>query len=227
MAEMKLRLADLSAVGRGAIGSLATLANVRSSFIRLRGSRRAVPCRGSCGGGRRVRRLHCGARLGVAPQNSLRSLCSLHSNNCGKSVFEARKRADPKPPLLVAPEIAPAGYRPPRAGRVLAFPPNTTSGSAKARPGRWQRASEALRSTGLLARARSALRRLTCRRLFEGSERSERSEFGDGPGDRAPEGSRRTRRPPQRSADACPGAPLPRGRCISGIAMPQALAKRS
>jgi hypothetical protein len=40
-----------------------------------------------------------------------------------------------------------------------------------------------------VARARSALRELTCRRLFERSERSERSEFGDGPRDRAAQGS--------------------------------------
>jgi len=40
-------------------------------------------------------------------------------------------------------------------------------------------------------RARNALRELTCRRLFERSERSERSEFGDRPRDRASQGSRR------------------------------------
>ena len=42
-----------------------------------------------------------------------------------------------------------------------------------------------------MARARSALRRLTCRRLFERSERSERSEFGDRPRTRAAQRSRR------------------------------------
>jgi hypothetical protein len=41
--------------------------------------------------------------------------------------------------------------------------------AAKARSGRSEGASEALRSGGLVARARSALRRLTCRRLFERS----------------------------------------------------------
>jgi hypothetical protein len=46
-------------------------------------------------------------------------------------------------------------------------------------PGGWRRAWRAPRSAGRAARARSALRDLTCRRLFERSERSERSELGD------------------------------------------------
>jgi hypothetical protein len=46
----------------------------------------------------------------------------------------------------------------------------TTNVASKAVGGRWaQSASSALRSTGLVARARSALRELTCRRLFERS----------------------------------------------------------
>ncbi len=47
-------------------------------------------------------------------------------------------------------------------------------------------------------------------RLSERRERSERSEFRDGPRTRAPQGSRAPRaRPPQPSAVACPLAPLP------------------
>ena len=176
----------------------------------LRGSRQAVPGRGSCRGGRRVRRLHCAARLGVASPNSLRSLRSTTFKQASTSQFTKRAaRAAPKPALLVAPEIAPAGHRPPRAEPALVFPGNTRNGSAKVRSGRWQRASSALSSTGLSARARSAHQRLTCRRMSERSEQSERSEFGDGPKERAAEGSRCTHRPPKRSADACPGAPLP------------------
>ncbi len=69
-------------------------------------------------------------------------------------------------------------------------PARTTTAAAKARPGRWQRACGAPRSTGLVARARSAPRNLTCRTLSERSERSERSELCDGPQGRAPQGSR-------------------------------------
>ncbi len=85
---------------------------------------------------------------------------------------------------------------PPSQRHRIALSPNTTDVSAKARSGRSERASEAepghrqssglavpgeepghwpgaactgLRSAGLVARARSALRRLTCRRLFERS----------------------------------------------------------
>ena len=171
----------------------------------------------------------------------------LRSNSRGESVVDAL-RADPRLPLLVAPEIAPAGHRPPRAETLVcisrkreerfdltqgfALAEQATTVAAKVRPGRWQCASSALRSARLLARAQSAHQKLTCRRMFERSEQSERSEFGDGPEERCnkpghkqssglfvpgecpghwpgPEGSRRTRRPPKRSADAFPGAPLP------------------
>ena len=169
---------------------------VESFCFGLRGSRRAVPGGGSCWGGRRVRRLRCGARSRVAPQNSLRAPWALRSDNRGESVVEARKRADPGPALLTAPEIAPAGYRPPRVQPLVVFPPNTKTDAAKVRSGRSEGASEAepghrqssglavpgeepghwpgaackgLRSTGLVARARSALRALTCRRMFERS----------------------------------------------------------
>ncbi|HWI11809.1 MAG TPA: hypothetical protein VNU48_10800, partial [Burkholderiaceae bacterium] len=40
-------------------------------------------------------RLHCAARSGVAPQNSLRSLRSLRSNSRGESVYEARAARAP------------------------------------------------------------------------------------------------------------------------------------
>ncbi len=53
-----------------------------------------------CGGRRLRRRLRCGARVSVAPHNSLRSLRSLRSNRCGESVDEARgTRADRNPGL--------------------------------------------------------------------------------------------------------------------------------
>jgi len=44
-----------------------------------------------------LRRLHCAARSGVAPQNSLRSLRSLRSNSRGESDNEARCARRPRP----------------------------------------------------------------------------------------------------------------------------------
>ena len=46
-----------------------------------------------------LRRLHCAARSGVAPQNSLRSLRSLRSNGRGESDTEARAARAPTPAL--------------------------------------------------------------------------------------------------------------------------------
>ena len=41
-------------------------------------------------------RLHCAAHIWVAPQNSLRALWALRSDNCGESVYEARYARRPK-----------------------------------------------------------------------------------------------------------------------------------
>ena len=56
-------------------------------------------------------RLHCAARSGVAPPNSLRSLRSLRSNNRGESVHEARAARAPTPALRCSspPKSCPAG----------------------------------------------------------------------------------------------------------------------
>ncbi len=55
----------------------------------MRAARQAAAAGGAdCGG--RLRRLHCDARLGVAPQNSLRALRALRSNNCGEHEDDAR-----------------------------------------------------------------------------------------------------------------------------------------
>jgi hypothetical protein len=69
-------------------------------------------------------------------------------------ITKRASRADPSAALLAAPEIAPAGHRPPR-GKLGGFGPDTTAGSAKAGVGRTWRASGAPRSTGLVA-ARAA-----------------------------------------------------------------------
>jgi hypothetical protein len=56
-----------------------------------------------------------------------------------------------------------------------------------------------------VARARSAHQQLTCRRLFERSERSERSEFGDGPRDRAAQGSLSAAKTAEAKRSSLPG----------------------
>ncbi len=121
---------------------------------------------------------------GVAPHNSLRSLRSLRSDNCGESAHEARcarrpQSSSPRRPTNRRCRVPPAAKAPWGGARW-----QSAAASAKARPGRWQRACGAPRSTGLVARARGAPRQLTCRTL------SERSELCDGPQGRAPQGSR-------------------------------------
>ena len=63
----------------------------------LLASRKSVPGGGSHCGGRTACRLRCGARSGVAPRNSLRSLRSLRSDNRGENVYEVRCAHRPQP----------------------------------------------------------------------------------------------------------------------------------
>jgi hypothetical protein len=161
-------------------------------------------------------RLHCGARSEVARPTRCAHFVR-YVQTTAASQFT--KRADARRPRPCAPRRPTNRPRrvPPAAQATLAFFPKRTDVSAKACPGRLRSACEApsrrartgtvLRTVpawraagppgparparpGLVARARSAHRQLTCRRLFEGSERSERSELGDGPRDRAAQGSR-------------------------------------
>jgi hypothetical protein len=161
-----------------------------------------------------ARRLHCDARPGVVPDNSLRSLRSLGSDTIRQVRARSALRA-PTPALRFSRLAGRAGHRGPalrqaqtvprtvcvraqlhksplpgdtcRSSTTEVFARHATIGSAKACPGRRQRACESLRSGGFLAARFSALRALTCRILFE---RSERSELCDGPKARAPQGSR-------------------------------------
>jgi hypothetical protein len=174
-------------------------------------ARQALPARGPVGTVGPAGRLHCAARDGVAPTNSLRSLRSLRSDSVGESEDEARcarrpRRCAARRPRMGRGRTAPAAPRAPsthldeRAGGVGTRAARVRCGGHRPAP----------RSAGRPARARSAHRPLTCGRLSERSERSERSELGRGPGARAPQGSRR-RRPPgsaRRSAPGQPSAPL-------------------
>jgi hypothetical protein len=136
-------------------------------------------------------RLHCAARSGVAPQNSLRSLRSLRSDSRGESDDEARAARAPTPALRCSsPQKSPPPGTARREVHRLGFSP--------ASPLRWlQRRVRAGRRAPLRCREAQgswprAQRASTSDSspLFERSERSERSEFGDGPRDRASQGSR-------------------------------------
>ena len=61
--------------------------------------------------------LRCSVQ-GRAVELTTLNFVSLRSYSAHESDIEARKRADPEPPLLAAPEIAPAGYRLPRCHRL-------------------------------------------------------------------------------------------------------------
>jgi hypothetical protein len=188
-----MRCAVLSFEDAVACGPLLSLAlEVEGSFGTVGACRgRRSPARAPAVAVAAARRLHCAARSGVAPPNSLRSLRSLRSNNRGESVVEARWRA-PTPALRCSspPKSRPAGSpcreahgcwcsRQP-APRWLQRRVRAGCGAPVRRrgaQGSWPRAQRASTSDSS--------------RLFERRERSERSELSDGPRDRAPQGSRR------------------------------------
>ena len=153
-------------------------------------SRQAAPSRGSWWGGRRFAPtpLRCSA-WGRAAQ--LATFAALTALGQVRRVSPRSALRAPTPVLCSSPP-----HKSPLPGTArrevqLRWCSNAKHHcSAKSRPGRWQRACGAPRSTGFVARARSAPRNLICRTLFERSERSERSELCDGPQGRAPQGSR-------------------------------------
>jgi hypothetical protein len=176
-------------------------------------------------------RLHCGARSEVARPTHCAHCVRYVQTTAASQLTKRAARADLGPALLVAPQIAPTGCRPPLKQRCR-YSVERHDVSAKAWPGRLRSACEApsrrartgtvLRTVpvwraagppgparparpGLVARARSALRQLTCRRLFERSERSERSELGDGPRDRAAPGSRSEAKTAEPKRSSLPG----------------------
>ncbi len=130
--------------------------------------------------------LRCGAHPGVASQNSLRSLRSLHSNSCDGSVYEACCARRPQACAPRRPTDRPQ-QAPPAAlnGWVCWSRTPAAALQRRARTGhaapRWRREAEG-------SRPRAQRGSLTdSSRMFERRERSERSEFGDGPQDRCSE----------------------------------------
>ena len=185
---------ELTALSRDGVTAVGPLLPFVNSFSRTASARRGKGCPP---GAHAVavaaaRRLHCAARSGVAPQNSLRSLRSLHSNNRGESVDEARAARAPTPALRCSspPKSRPAGS-PSREvhGRwcSLQTPPRWLQRRVRAGCGAPVRRRGAQGSWPRAQRASTT----DSSRLFERRERSERSELSDGPRDRAPQGSRR------------------------------------
>ena len=145
-----------------------------------RASRQAAPVGGSCCGGRRCAptpfALALASAKAFARHRTVRRDCSVSGltaigprsrheltsllRRCVQTVVASQltkhaARADLEPALLIAPEIAPAGCRPPRSPRAGSSRSISTNGSAKARPGGWQRACEVPRS-GAVSAARAA-----------------------------------------------------------------------
>ena len=124
-------------------------------------------------------RLRCGARPSLASQNSLRSLRSLRSDSCDESVYEARCARRLK-------ACAPRRHRnrahraPPAALYRLSFSWRETP-AAPQRRARTGHAAPLRRREAQGSRPRAQRESSTdSSRLFERSERSERSEFRDG-----------------------------------------------
>jgi len=85
-----MKVIHAQAVGMSAFGPLLPLACVRFCESRFARRGRRYPQGAHAVAVSASLRLRCGARLGVAPLNSLRSLRSLRSNRRGESVLDAR-----------------------------------------------------------------------------------------------------------------------------------------
>jgi len=156
-----------------------------------------VAAKGCPGGAQRAteavvaaRRLPCGARVHGPAHNSLRSLRSLRSNRMRQVSPRSALRARAMDPALLGASHArraPPGH-PFAAGSACSRRAPPAVLERQAVPG--GRAVCGAEQRSLEGGARSALRELTCRILFERSERSERSELCGTPSRRAAQGSR-------------------------------------
>ncbi len=155
-----------------------------------------VAAKGRPGGARRATeavvaalRLPCAARVHGPAHNSLRSLRSLRSNRMRQVSLRSALRARAMNPALLGASHArraPPG-RPFAAGSGCSRRPPPLLAERQAVPGGGAVCGAEQRS--LEGGERSELRQLTCRILFERSERSERSELCGTPSRRAAQGS--------------------------------------
>ena len=137
-------------------------------------------------------RLRCAARSEGAPRNSLRSLRSLRSNSRGESDERSALRAPPSALRCSPPHKSPPPGTAHRAATLVVFDDACRGGAGKAGGGCATAATlcgaEERRARGRARAARASSSDSS--RLFERSDRRERSEFRDGPRDRVPQGSR-------------------------------------
>ena len=192
----KLPMATSSCGANTSPGSEMAPVEVNSVFCAVRktgarrGRQRPPGAKGSAVGA--ARRLRCDARSGVVRPNSLRSLRSLRSDRRRKSDHEARAARAPTPPLRFSPPL-----NSPRAGAAC-HDESRPLYSASAPPLPRQRTVRAgcsaigRRRASQQARPRAYPRASSSNSspMSERRERSERSELGDGPQDRASQGSR-------------------------------------
>ena len=136
-------------------------------------------------------RADCTAMLGPGSRRRTHyaSCARCVQTTAASQITKRAARADPGPALLVATEIAPAGYRLPRVPPLSSLLDKNLDVSAKARAGSRRRASAQPRSAGLVARARSALRYLTRRGCLNGANAVRAVSSAAGPRDRAPQGT--------------------------------------
>jgi hypothetical protein len=175
----------------------AALLMVFTPCSRQCGSRQAAPGRGSCRGGRRVRRLHCAARSCGPSPNSLRLLRSASFKQAATSQFTNALRAGPQALRCSSPQKSPLPgtacrernrvwssaeepttfpQRRVRAGRSAPLRPSPDTDSpvdclclARGRATGPARPAQ-VRGTESWGRRACALQQLTRRRLFERSE---------------------------------------------------------
>ncbi len=140
-----------------------------------------------------ARRLRCASRSALARRNSLHSLRSLRSDNRRESDHEARATRVPSALLRCSPpHKSPTPGTAHRAATLVLCVGLCHGGAGKAGGGCATAATlcgaEERRARGRARAARASTS--DSPRLFERSERSERSDFLGGPRDRAPQGSR-------------------------------------
>ena len=221
---MKLTLSLVAASG-----PLLTLTCVRFLTPASAHARRRAGCGRSadCLPSLREGALRCSTFWPVAELTSLAALSAFKQ----PATSQSTKRADARGQQVSASRrrTRRCARTPPGALRVTVSAcaaPHATTVSATGHPGSAQRASEALRSTGLVARARSAPRRLTRRVCLSAVSAANGASYAAGPLDRAPQGSRSEAKTASAARCALPGcpvaAPLSAKRKFSGRNVPKA-----
>ncbi len=155
-----------------------------------------------------ARRLRCGAQPGVASRNSLRALRALRSNTRAEPVFDARCARRPRASAPRHSRNRPRRVPPAALPAVVAFRLRTTAAGAKAGSGSLWRASEALRSAGLVAARASAHQHLTRRGCLSAESAANEASSATGHETEHRRAVGAQRRPLKRSATDCPDPPL-------------------